>query len=865
MQPHLWARVRTLFDELVELSPEDAAARLHLLGDRDPELVAAVASLLEADRAADGKLQAIETALLPASESASDGSLPDPFGLTGRQLGHFRIIDVLAADGMGVVYRATDTTLDRTVAVKVPRPEYRPGDQIKQRFLREARTIAGLDHPNLCSIHEVGESEDGLPFLAMPLYPGETLKARLAREGPLPVTEVVAIAAQLIAGLIAVHEAGVIHRDVKPGNIIVLPDGGVKILDFGLAKSDDITITRSGGQLGTVAYMSPEQIRSEAVDARTDLWSVGVVLYELLTGTRPFDGESGVAIAHRIVHQAPMRPAALRHDIPAALESLIHSLLRKDPDRRVQTARQVAEELAAIGTGRDTAAASQFRQLWTVATGWRQQRPVARALVVALVLVASIGGWWLLSGSRDGSVAPLPPRGSLAVLPFANLSGDPQQEYFSDGLTEELMTRLARIPGLRVTARATSFQFKSGEPDIRELGRVLGVAAVLTGSVQKSDQRIRVTVRLIDAVSGYHLWSENFERNVEEVFDLQDEIGAGVAAAFSLRFPPTDLPRPPATRNAEAHDLYLKGRHFWNQRTEAALVRATEYFNRAIALDSGYADAYSGLADVDIAPRGGRPAERFARAKVAAARALELDSTLADAHFSMGWINMWYDRDWAAAERHLLRGMLLNPSHVWGLGWYAAYLAATGRAEASLAFIQRSARLDPLSYPHSSYVGAHYLWLDRPGDAIPYFLQTLDLAPDFFMAHWGLGLAYLRQGRASDALPEFEPTGGDFVGLHRDGLLGYAHALAGHQAEARRILEAIDSQRRSGEYISPLDPALVHLGLGEREAALDWLERLVDDRGARFFLVDPIFNPVRADPRFERLVATLIPTTRAPH
>ncbi len=857
MDSQRWQEVRSLFDELIELPPADVPARLATIGDADPALRDSVAALLDADREADHRLGLVEGGLLPTPESAPSAPRLDPFELTGRTLAHFQVTAPLGSGGMGIVYRAEDTRLKRTVALKVPRPEYRLDPSATERFLHEARTAAGLDHPNLCSVHEVGESEEGLPFLAMPLYPGETLKARLAREGPLPVGEAVEIAGKVALGLAAAHDAGVVHRDVKPGNVMLLPNGAVKVLDFGLAKVQDLTLTGSRMQLGTVMYMAPEQIHGAAVDERTDLWALGVVLYEMITGHRPFESEQGVAVAHAVVHDEPVRPSALRREIPRSLDDLLFTLLRKEPPSRPRTARQVASELAAIQRGHPHTARRSVRQRWAAATGWRRRtrRAVNGPLVAAVLVVAT--GTVLATRSRGPDTRTAPANASIAVLPFVNLSTDSLQEYLGDGITDELTTLLSRVDGIRVAARTSSFHFKGRNADVREVGRALGVATVLQGTVSGDGPRIRITARLSDASSGGHLWSQVYERERNDVLGIQDDIHRAIVSALRLPLAQPIASQPSSTRNPEAHELYLKGRHFWNQRTEQALVRATDYFMQAVALDPEYAEAHSGLADVEIAPRAGRPAERFARAKVAAARALALDSALVETHLSTAWVKMWYDRDWSGAERHLQRALELNPNHIWAHSWHAAYLAATQQVEESLAAIRRAHALDPLSHAHATYVGAHYLWLHREAEAVVYFRKALEMEPDFFMAHWGLGRAHLVQGRYREALAEFEYDGGDFTGFHKAGLVGYAHALAGHEAEARRILGELENKARQGDYVPAIDPAIIHVALGERDAALTWLERLEEEHGARTFLIDPIFDPLRSEPRFLRVLQRL--------
>jgi len=855
MEPERWQAVRAAFDELVELDSAERGARLAMLGTTNPELRASVAVLLDADCIADDQLAELESALLVSSEDSASQSPRDAFGLTGKMMGHFRILDPLEAGGMGAVYKAEDTRLNRIVAVKVPLPCHHLDDSSRRRFLREARSVAALDHPSLCSIHEIGES-DGHLFLAMPLYPGETLRARLAREGALPIDDALDIALQIAEGLAAAHDAGIVHRDVKAGNVMLLPRGTVKLLDFGLAKVEDSGLTLSRAALGTVSYMSPEQVSEQRVDARTDLWALGALLYEAVTGHRPFEGERPVAIAHAILHQQPARPSTLRRDIPPALERLLFSLLRKNPAHRPATARQVAAELSSIRIGDSSGAANALRHRWVTLTGWRRHRWLRRGISLAVATMLLAGALFAKRTLRD-QVATATSAGSIAVLPFSNFSADREQEYLSDGITEELTTYLAKVPGLRVAAKTSAFQFKGQNPDVRRVGMALGVASVLQGTVQKNGNRLRVTAQLTDAASGYTIWAETYDREIADIFTMQDEISRRIATALRVRLDRPVPARLPSTSSAEAHDLYLKGRYFWNQRSEAALMRAQSYFTQAVSVDPGYADAYSGLADVEIAPRPGRPAERFERAKAAASRAVALDPTLPEAHLSMGWISMWYDRQWADAEKHFRQAIELNPRLPWAIAWYAAYLAAVGRLEESLPLIERAHSLDPLNYTRATYVGMHYLWLRQPDAAATHFRKTLELQPNFYMAHWGLARVYVDQGRYAQALAELQYDGGDFTGLHRPGLLGYAHGKAGKFAEARKILSELKARASRGEYVPPVDVAVIHIALGEHEQALDALERILDDRGARIFIVDPIFDPLRAEPRFMQIVERL--------
>jgi serine/threonine-protein kinase len=614
--------------------------------------------------------------------------------------------------------------------------------------------------------------------------------------------------------------------------------------------------------------MSPEQLQGKALDARTDLWSLGVVFYEMLTGRTPFGGGHDLSTLYSVLHEEPAPPSTLRQEIPKALDQVVAKLLRKEPQARYATA---AEVLAELEVGAAAPAHEPKRR-----RPWRLPLPQpARVALVSLLAVAGAVAGVVGMRSRTGiglperqgtrsAVTPLPSparaQASVAVLPFADLSPNQDQEYFSDGITEELIAHLSKVQGLRVAARTSAFQFRGKNPDVREVGEKLGVATVLEGSIRKAGDRLRITAQLVSTENGYHLWSETYERQMSDVFAVQEEISRVIVDALRIRL--AGAGETPvvarASENLIVYELYLKGRFFWNRRTEEAMIRATDYFQQAVEIDPNFAKAYSGLADVEIASRRAAPAERFRRAKVAATRALELDSMLAEAHTSMGWIKMWYDRDWPGAERHLRRAIQLNPNYSGAHAWYAGYLAAIGRPDESLSAIRRGHELDPLDIRITTHVGSHYLWLRQPAPAIAYYRKALELDPRYSPAHWGLGRAYLQLGRYEDALKELQLPGSDYLGFYQAGLLGHAHALAGQNAEARRILAELHQRREQGEYVPPTDFAAIYIGLGEREQALDWLERHEADRGARIFLkVDPIFDPLRPEPRFRRLLRRL--------
>ncbi len=897
MDGERWAELKSAFATLIDDDPTERARRLADLASTDPELSRRLDALLAADAQADALLgtrlpfSPAEDALASgeadfttseaafanaeagrqADASPSDGASAeprDPFGLAGRTVSHFRVQDVLGVGGMGVLYRAEDTLLGRTVALKFLLPQYGLDASAKERFLNEARAVSALDHPNICTVHEVGETEDGRLFLAMACYAGETLRDRLA-SAPVPIEQALDIARQVLVGLGAAHAAGIVHRDLKPGNLMLTPEGAVKILDFGLAKIRDLNLTDPDLRPGTAAYMSPEQIDGNAVDGRTDLWSLGVVLYEMLTGRPPFGGGHDLGTVYAIMNDEPPPLSTLREGTPPELDRIARKLLDKRPEERYATAAEVLEELDVVG-------GAPPRRSAGARPAPRSPRPRAVALAALGLAVAGglIGAALGLLGPAAsaepaggsaapdalGFASPAADPASLAVLPFLDLSPERDHAYFSDGMTEELIGHLSKIEGLRVSASTSSFRFRNRDTDVREVGDRLGVAHVLEGSVRRAGDRLRITAQLVSTENGYRLWSDIYERRVGDVFAVQEEIARAIAEALRLRLAtpvgaPVDRLR---VTSIEAYELYLRGRFFASRRTEEDLAKAAEYYGQAIAVDPGFARAHAGLAETYIATRRSAPGDRFRRGREAALRALAIDSTLAEAHTAMGWIAMWYDRDWSGAERHFQQALASDPHYLWAHQWYSAFLAAVGRLDEALAAMQRAHATDPLSVATLTHMGTELFWLGRLDEAVAQYRKALDLDPRFYMAHWGLSRAMLVMGRHEEAIRELEYEGTDYVGFFRPALLGHAYAVAGRTDEARQVLADLHARMERGEYVAPTELASVHLGLGELEQALDWLERHEADRGARIFLaVDPMFDPLRSHPRFVGLLERL--------
>jgi serine/threonine-protein kinase len=866
-----WRRVEALLDAALAREPAAREAYLDAQCADDPELRREVASLLAAHERP-GAVDRLAADLAPLAARVRDSAAP----LAGRAVGPYRIVGPLAGGGMGVVYEAVDARLDRRVALKFLRPRLGPDDSAAERFRLEARAIAALEHPNVCTLHEIGETEDGQLFLAMPLYDGETLQRRIAR-GPLPIGEAVAVGVQIARGLAKAHARGIVHRDIKPSNVLVTTDGVVKILDFGIAKLSDVTLTGAAGPLGTAAYMSPEQTRGSAVDHRTDLWSLGVVLYEMLAGRRPFDGASSDEVSSAIRHADPVPLAEVRPDVPPALAALVATALAKSPDARHASAHALERELLALGlAGEVPGGAPPLATTGRSAAARRRALRTAAATLLPLLALGGAGAWWATGARRDAAagatVSPTAARATIAVLPFVDHSPGGDQEYFSDGISEELIATLARVDGLRVASRSSAFAFKGRDVDVRTVGTRLGVATVLEGSVRRSGERLRITAQLVDVADGHTRWSEAYDRDAGDAFAIQQEIARAIAQTLRLRLvggetPGDGKPHP----DAEAYDLYLRGRHAlyqrgrfaWHSRTEEGLRAAARYFEEAVAQSPDYARAHAGLADAwavlgfyDYAP----PRDAFPRAERAATRAIALDPRLAAPHATLGYAALYHRWDFARSEEAFRRAIALDPSYSTAHQWYGNLLTAAGRPADAVRALRRAQEADPLSLIATAALGwAMYHGGDQAG-ALEQFRQTLELNPDYVLAHLWRGWAL----QELDSLPAAVAAHRRAVALSNEGALFTAAlarslALAGERVEAESLLTRLEA-RAGGGYVPSYEVAKVHEALGRPERALDWLERAHRERSHSlvFLRVDPQLARLRGHPRFARLAARVL-------
>jgi eukaryotic-like serine/threonine-protein kinase len=899
MAPERWEQVKQIYDSALEYAASERAAYLDQVCVGDEALRREVESLLVYEKRAEGFIQT------PALQVAAKALAKEPTpSLIGRQLNHYQIIARLGAGGMGEVYLAEDSRLGRKVALKLLPARFTQDAERVQRFAREARVVSTLNHPNIITLHEIGQVDD-LHYIITEFIEGQTLRQILATR--MKLTSALEVALQVAAALSAAHEAGIVHRDIKPENLMLRHDGLVKILDFGIAKllekdeggrmkDEKATepplhpssfrlhpLTGPGTVMGTAGYMSPEQARGQKLDGRTDIFSLGVVLYEMIAGRAPF---AGATTADVLVSVLEKEPPPLAPYAPAELVQLVVRALAKDREERYQTAKEMLLELRKlrrrleVGFEWEQPLANELGDQVTLmrddgqmitepapATRTTDERAPARTsaaylagalkrhkLGVAASLVLAVAAVVYYS------FAAAPTLDSLAVLPFVNDGANPQTEYLSDGLTESIIYSLSQLPDLKVASRNSVFRYKDKEMDPQAVGRELGVRAVLTGRVRERGDDLLISVNLVDVRDNRSLWGQQYNPKLADILLLQTEIAQKISDNLRLRLTGKAKQQLAKrdTDNNEAYLLYLMGRHWFGKNTAEGYQKAPDYFQQAIALDPNYAAAYSALADVysvQAATGAGPPAERLLKARAAAEKAVQLNDSLAGAHISLGHLKLltW---DWAGAEREFQRGVELDPPYPAAHLWYATYLSARGRHGEAFAIVQRALERSPVSNPINSCAIRTYLYAREYDQAIAAGLKTLELEPNDIDGLHFLAQAYEHKGSYAEAIAaSLKALSSRGAQPEEVEALRAAYRASGWRGFWRKVLERKRAAARQ-RYVSPFDFAQIYVRLGERERAFEALEQAFAEHSDQLTLlkVDPVFDPLRSDSRYADLL-----------
>jgi serine/threonine-protein kinase len=916
MKPDQWQRIDNLFHSALEREPAERTAFLEAACGGDDSLRHQVERLLSAHVEAGSFIET--SAFEVEAQSVADDSHELAEGQT---IGHYKIISPLGVGGMGEVYLAHDTVLERKIALKLLPVAFTRDRARVSRFQQEARAASALNHPNIVIIHEVGQIDDR-HFIATEFIDGETLRQHLT--GPVMFTggngsqsgtslklgDVLNIGIQIADALAAAHEAGIVHRDIKPENIMLRRrDGYVKVLDFGLAKLNEISPvndleaptkaqvkTSAGVVMGTANYMSPEQARGEQVDARADVWSFGVVLYEMVAGCAPFDRSTPSEVIALILEREPPPLARYARDVPAELERIISKALTKDREERYQTAkdllvdlRRLKQKLTVEGELERTAAPgvrstsaeikpSDAGKLVSTTRGAaasvavedsratanlkyiKRHKRVFLVALSALILALASWGYWLYV-NRLGAVNSTAIE-SIAVLPFVNASQDPNVDYLSDGIAESLMNSLSQLPTLKVMSRNTAFRYKGREQDVQKVGTEQNVRAVLTGSVKQVGDQIVINVSLDDALDSHHIWGEQYVRKFADILTVQREIAQEVSSSLRLKLTRVEQQKrvnKQYTENPEAYQLYLRGRYYWNKRTPEGINKAIEFFQQAVEKDPSYALAYAGLADCYVVPANPLPPkEKMPKAREAAKRALGIDDTLAEAHTTLARVLTVYDWDWSGAEKEFKRAIELDPRSAEAHQWYGGYFQAMGQLDESLVERKRAQELEPLSLIMYFELGQGLYRARKYDQAIEQFQKGLELDPSFPSFYVFLPAAYEQKGMYEDAIASFQKaiplTRGHAKSLVLAGL-GHVYAVSGKKVEARKLLNELESLARQ-EYVPAVAIALIYAGLGEKDQAFVWLEKAYEERAFEMTWLksEPRWDSLRSDPRFANLL-----------
>lgn len=894
MHSERWQRINELFTSALVHNARERQEFLAAACGADTALREEVESLLAAHEEAGGFIQASALSGVTELFLADEGD-----SIIGQQIGAYEIIRKISRGGMGDVYLAEDTRLGRQIALKFLPLHFTADKDRLRRFKLEARAASALSHANVCVIHEIGETVDGRNYIVMEYIEGETLARRVA-SAQMDLREVLEIAIQIVSALTAAHAAGVVHRDIKPDNVMVRRDQIVKVLDFGLAKMSEPNVTASdaahlktndgeksavlghtqpGLVMGTVSYMSPEQSAGSQVDHRTDIWSVGVLLYEMLAGVVPFAAQD---IFRTIIAIQEREPTPLSHHVqglPAQLEEIVSKCLVKDKDKRYQTAQGLLDDLKnlrrklegnaeidralgpRVGAASGSVSAPAPSSLSDAGLSGEQRGRVQRhktSLVVASVVLAlGIAALAYYFHVRNAEI----PIDSIAVLPFENQNHDAETDFLSDGLTDSIINSLTQIPNLKVIARSSVFRYKGKQTDPIAVAKELGVRAVLTGRIMQRGDDLTVGVELIDARDNKQLWGDRYEQKLPELLTVERKIANEITSNLRLRLSGADKEHATKryTENPEAYQLYLRGNFYWNKRTGDAIKTAIGYFDQAIEKDPGYALAYAGLANCYVVPANPQPpTEKMPKAKAAAKRALELDESLAEAHAALARVLMTYDWEWNDAEKEFKRAIELNPRYAIAHQWYGDYFSVTGHPKQAIAEQRQALELDPLSLPINFALGLALLNARDYDKAIEQFQKTLELDPNFPLVHAHLPEAYEKKGMYEEAIAGFQKgtalRGGTEWSFSMAGL-GHVLGVSGRKAAARGVLDELKRRSRQ-EYIPADGIALVYAGLGDKDEAFTWLERARAEHSFKmaWLKVEPQWDSLRDDPRFTSLL-----------
>lgn len=866
-----WEKIEQVFNEALIVPVNERDSFVKQVCGADNDLCFEVISLLEADNCSD---EILDQSIFPFVAEIID---QDDFSqlLEKSDFASYKLKRLLGRGGMGTVFLAEDMRLERFVALKILSSSiFVNNSQTALHFEREAKIASSVSHQNVAHIYEFGKY-DGMYFFAMEYIPGKTLR-ELIDQKQIEILTVVDIALQIARALEAAHSKQIVHRDIKPENImlrqraIVTDEVLIKVLDFGIAKSNEIKSPENNISyefvpdliIGTIAYMSPEQVRGEAVDKRTDIWSLGVVLYELLTGIHPFKGIANSDTVTAILEKNPLPPKSLNPSISAELERITLKMLQKDREARYQTANELHIKLQKLRKSLDVKI-NQSPQKQNIKNFFVEKKSYQNVLYIGLIVLLFLAcGYklWNLNGEDTKQIQYQPIR-SIAVLPFQIQSSNQEREYLSDGITESIINRLSQLPELSVKARSSVFQYKGKDINPQNTCEELSVQALLIGHITESGNNLTINLELIDGKTGNQIWGNQYEQKTSNIISLQNEILRDVSNHLQAKLSRADEANlsKSYTRNVEAYQLYLRGRFYWNKRTASDLQKSTEYYNQAIALDPNFALAYSGLADSYVLFSGygaATPEESFPKAKEAAKKALEIDDTLAEAHAALGYALFNYDWNFEESEKHMKRALDLNPNYAVAHNWYGnANLLAAGQFDEAIDELKTAQKIDPFSLIINADLGNSYLFARRNDEAVEQFQKTIEMDGNFYYAHAYLGRAYMMKGLFKAASLEFEKARilGDDPRILM--LMACNYSETGKKDKAKLILSQLKNMSTK-RYVSAYYFALVYTTLGEKNEAFRWLEKAYQDHEGRMTLikVDPLLDNLRSDSRFEELI-----------